>query len=211
MSKYRPSGGILQWSEVGDHAIVWSRGKKKPTGEKGCVISAHGGEAQINGTLTLRSPSITLVWYGPHGVPLKDPMVGMVARKLVVEHGTTTVARGTTPDQDYILSKFQGKHGGGKVQLEDYDSIRQGMHPETYQDFISQGFKVMDQERNLAPIVLDVVTIRNRNCFYSSPTLFKVISDLHANGWIYNEIHCSFCRGAVGEYKPALKPAPALA
>jgi hypothetical protein len=176
---------------VGNVIYVWSEGGKKPPRyARGCVISAHGGQAE--GYKTFSVPDRTkLFFYTPEGGILKADLVPMSRGK----YEAFEVVKGGQRCRDYSLSKFQGaKHGGGQ---EDYEYIRTKMHAGYMAAVMKQsGFKQSDIDGVLQDDVkMDVVTIRNRR-FHSDPTLSEVIDALEANGYFYREIHCSFCRYA---------------
>src|SRR5262245_27161949 len=64
-------------TKVGDTVYVWSDGGKKPTGDRECVISAHGQQTWI--TSEGKKPQVTLYYYCPNGYTLNDPGVDDIA------------------------------------------------------------------------------------------------------------------------------------
>ncbi len=184
--KYRPVGGTYQWTEVGEKVLVWS-----PSGEfvegRSCVITAHGSGMLINGKCSIGTDVVYVLFYATHGHELKDPSLRLLTRGLIKAKETQTILPGGKLNQNYRLSKFR---------TDTYDMVRKRVHMKMR---VLPGDEVeYYPDPTARPIDLDIVTIRNR-LLKRDPTLYEVIEDLHKNGWMYKEVHCSFCRGS----KPA--------
>lgn len=156
--------------------------------------------------------NVRLHFYCPHGHFLSDP--GLEA----IIQGTVSSVIGPEAVQDYVLSKYQGRHNN---MQETYESIR-GM-PEQYAGEWDEEFP--DMRENLAQnwrrrhaagestiitrdeadlmssekkVQMDIITIRNRR-FMSAPRFSSVLIELWANGFAYEDIHCSFCRATLSD------------
>lgn len=140
-------------------------------------------------------------FYGPHGYTLKDPGVYGITTRTIPWLEKCVANRLA---QDYELTKFQGRHGKGG---ETYEFIGKTMHPGHYEAYIEKMFPNpvfrADAMKQVAgkSVAMDVITIRNRRVF-SNPTLFSLILALQNRGFNYREIHCSFCRGGLGDANP---------
>lgn len=185
------NNGIYKYKEIGSQILVWSRDGNKPLrNTRGVVISAHGGYSKGQ-SFTVR-PYMRIFFYAPHGYSLNDPSMHRVVTGNAKFYGKPLTPGDTS--YDYVLSKYQGKHGG--KDGDDYAMISSGMHPETLEAQMArlreQGLNVIQQ--TMPQIKYDVVTIRNRKGFYKDVTLSGVIDELRKHGYEYNEVHCSFCR-----------------
>jgi len=177
-------------NEVGNHCYVWTLGGGKGNRQSAAVLSAHGGQTILNSKCpkSLRG-WVDLAFYCPHGYTLLDPSLlavieGRVKPNEVVPCGIY---------QDYSLSKYQtAKHGAAD---ETYDAI--AAVGKTSDEWANEGFRFDVGKGPEAP-KLDIITIRYRR-LKTDPTLFDILATMKDNGWTYDTIHCSFCRG------PALK------
>jgi len=215
----------LQKNEVGKRILVWSRASGAPSpGVQTCVISSHGGQAQINGMEALPS-SIRLLYYCPNGYILNQRGIQNVVKNKLLPFEEVSANR----SPDYELTKVQNdpdfadvdtydilqksdawigtdrkarKAGAWDMMVDQTKLRREGKHA-------AAGRFGRPLDQNLADLgrlggEMDVVTIRNRR-FHSSPRLSEVIKSLRKHGFNYNIIHCVFCR-CPDDKAPGYKP-----
>jgi hypothetical protein len=194
----------LVQNAVGEKVYVWSKRTGGPSSDANgqCVISAHGAQSVINSRFPIRN--VKLIFYNPHGSSLVDPGIKsiMTGGKLPTE----VVASGTC--RDYLLSKYQGRHQGGRGPgSETYEFIG-GLgdqvegQAEIWRDIYRDAFKRgdIDALRQASHLLsrynswMDIVTIRHRP-LKIDPMLSEVITALQKAGYRYTTIHCVFCRG----------------
>ena len=63
--------------------------------------------------------------------------------------------------------------------------------------------RLTELERNLERRPMDVCTIRHRmtpTTVFHTVTLQELVNTLQTNGYRYNQIHCSFCRGSITDF-----------
>lgn len=162
---------------VGNNLYVFSKYTSRPS-SRTCIIMAHGGFRNQ----TYHGPNVELNYYTTHGHSMYHISAGRFGSSSLTPVEIVT-SKGT---YDYILGKnLRTKIAGGFVDLlrEDYADI------ENLPNRLKWSF-----EDN---IPFDVVTLRNR--FYLTRwnplTLSGVIQSLWNRNYIYDSIHCLFCRG----------------
>jgi hypothetical protein len=213
--------GFYMPTEVGANIYVWSEGGRKPTGQRACVITAHGMNLPADINSRYPTPNVTLYFYAPHGRQLSDAGAAGVLRgtaKYYEKFGPTNCS------QDYSLTKAQGYHSA--KAKEHYSDFQMNYHPDPakagarqLRDVLLQGVNkkskladVMAQgiERdyqtaiaNFKDLIMDVVSIRNRQWphLQKEQTLFGVIAQLERAGFKYSDVHCYFCRGAADTWQ----------
>jgi len=169
------------------------------------LITAHG--IQVPGSFKVPS-STRLNFYAPSKQFLVMP-------QNMFELGTKVQEQLNSGRNcpNYLLSKYQGRHGDLK---ETYDSLKEKINHTNREinnfdkkliDIKTAPLNVLDQKKKNDMIrdthagaknlfKLDFLTIRNINKF--NPVSFKnVLADLDSNGYHYNHIFCSFCRGRI--------------
>jgi hypothetical protein len=208
--------GIYMPTEVGTNIYVWSEGGRKPTGQRACVITAHGVDLPSDITSRYQTPNATIYFYAPHGKQLSDAGAAGVLR------GTAKYFEKFAPrmcGQDYSLTKAQGYHSAKAKEnysdfqmnyhrgpataraRQDRDLLMQGVNQRSpLANVIAQGIERDYQAAiaNYRDLVMDVVSIRNREWphLQKQQTLFGVIAQLDRAGFKYSDVHCYFCRGA---------------
>lgn len=209
--------GEFMPTPVGRHVYVWSPGGRKPAARsRDCVISAHGGAGRINGTIKGSRPE-KLLFYCPHGYVLSAPPILSILSGQVkpYEPVPTNELR-----QDYVLTKFQGRHQGENSNgMETYGYLQHGMHSGAQKDSVTEGFLdsfernekkpnhplyainkaglvngYIESMNSIKAVEMDVVTIRYRSVSFGEVTLYGVIEALEKHGFQYRNVHCSFCR-----------------
>ena len=214
----------LHKNKVGDCIFVWTRAKDAPSpGVRTCLISSHGGQAQMNGMGGL--PDITLVYYCPNGYILNQREIEDIVRRKVRPAETIAASR----SQDYRLTKLQSDPDAetyddiqgsdrwlGKARAEIKGNIWDSMVAKTsaVKKYGSDSAVVRTWDRAISKSQkdlgrlggeMDVVTIRNR-VFHDPPRLSDVIRDMRKAGYAYDEIHCVFCRCPDTGKSPSYKP-----
>jgi len=214
----------LHKNKVGDCIFVWTRAKGAPSpGVSTCLISSHGGQAQVNGMEGL--PEITLVYYCPNGFILNQRELEDVVKRKVVPAETIVASR----SQDYSLTKLQSD-----ADAETYDDIqgsdqwlrkeRTKIEGNIWDSMVAKTSAVKKYGANSSIVgtwdrsiakshqnlgrlggEMDVVTIRNR-VFHDPPRLSEAIRDMRKAGFAYGEIHCVFCRCPDTGNSPIYKP-----
>lgn len=160
------------------------------------LISAHGAAI---GTRFDVPDWANLHFYGRHGAAVIDPGFREIIRG---DYQVMESATGGVQCSNYLLSKYQGRHGNAR---ETYESLQREVQSNTL--FLEQAHQAMalGDERRGRPFrrVLnshnfnfhfDVLTVRNRWNIILGITLSSVLQQLEANGYRYEQIHCSFCR-----------------
>lgn len=206
---------------VGEKTYAWTLRAGGPTpGVAECVISAHGRQCIINPGTVLQN--VQFIFYSPHGYALNDPGLAEVLTGGVRPSGPPVAA---AQCQDYVLSKWQGRHGAGDAET--YGTI--GAMEQTFVDNASrasnnllnalnrvlnppvpgaprQGPNLLNNMivRNQALVDrwawrMDIISIRNRLA-KKNPMLSEVVADLHAAGYGYTRIHCCFCRCSINPF-----------
>lgn len=192
----------LKRTAVGDVLYVWSSSSSKhaPT----AMISAHGGEAYVNGMD--QAPIVQLMYYSEHGHILTDPGIAYIVSGRCVPAQTINSRK----SQDYELSKYTNTSATSSgnsqhnTQGETYDSVG-SLDAEFKKLFDRQkGHNAVLEEIYGKGVAMDIITIRNRN-FHKDPKLSDVLKTLNKNGFKYSEIHCSFCRGGQKAQVPKTK------
>jgi hypothetical protein len=158
--------------ELGEQQYLFhdESGEAAPT----LVISSHG-HYWYHFTRYCEVPRwAELSFLVPHGQALDNPGVAGAACSDPIE----TVPGGKMV-RNYVLSKFQGRHGS---RAEDYDVIK----------------KIVEKNRRDNPGWdktghFDVLTIRHRRG-RTDPSLGSVLEMLDYTGFHYGKIVCSFCR-----------------
>ena len=218
------STGVFMPSAVGGNVYVWSPAGRPPseTGRTGCVITAHGRQALVSSFYRSRlSKRVTMHFYCPNGYNLVDPdLLPIVTGRIAASDRCTSASA----RQDYVISKCQGKHN--PTGKETYKLIQQDLHPgflieQTTSHYVKEKatwdrvfesnpsahekqLEKMERDElgllgNIREVCYDVVTLRHRRG-RADMTLFQLVAQLHAAGFHYTDIHCSFCRGpALGE------------
>lgn len=191
--KDMPKAGAYTAHEVGRKLYCW----KGTSAKTKAVISAHGGYILSNKPFRVPA-NMTIHFYAPHGFILKDPGIRPVATGVLTPIDSYN---GGSQCPNYILDKYQGKHGGkpGKP-AETYNDIGQGMHKGAIVASAEawQGRPLDEQQlAEIKDVIMDVITIRNR-ALTKSPTLEEVVKAVVDNKLGYTEIHCSFCRCRTG-------------
>ena len=170
-----------------------------------CMITAHGGYWMGTGKFTIPQ-GITIYLYAPHGTVLSDPGIDFLTNEKGNE--PIDILQGGSQCWNYILSKYQGRHGS---QKETYQSI--ASHVKKNDDIIS-GFNesintALDKGNEVAANKMinyaiknrgaHVVTIRHRR-FKADVNLKHVIDKVTAAYPDVTEFHCSHCRS--NQYLP---------
>jgi len=216
----------LQKNAVGNKIFVWSRAQGAPSpGVSSCIISSHGGQAQINGMQDL--PPIQLVYYCPNGFILNQQGIQNVVKNKLVPSEVISANR----SPDYELTKLQSDPNF--TDVDNYNILQQSdgwitndrtARKKNAWDMMVERTKARQQgrgavvaqystaiDKSLADLSRlggerDIVTIRDRR-FHSSPRLSEVIKDLRKFGYHYSVIHCVFCRcpdANAQSYKPQI-------
>lgn len=185
---------------------------KSKTNSTDALISAHGGYHKGNNTFKVPS-GVEIIFYGIHGNLLQDPGIKLASTKNVVAVETVTSGGNCV---DYVLSKYQGSHGGtaGKP-AETYSSINKQLEADS--DMLTRQFEALFSEKlQLSPKkqevvqktvknilttpTMNVVTIRNRwNMVGGDIYLKDVIKAVTKQFPGIKRFHCSFCRGLIGD------------
>lgn len=195
---------------VGEQIYAWTRAKGQPSpGTTECVITAHGGQSIINSTFDVKGCEI--VFYCPHGYSLTDPGLDPLLEGSVV----SVEALGSGRCQDYVLSKFQGRHseanetyrkiGNADTRIdEQIASVKERIdglnvavvRPTTNQKLLPALLEILDAKMDqLAKLnrKLDIISLRHRR-LKPDMMLSEVIAALGAAKYGYTRFHCSFCR-----------------
>ena len=177
---------MLVQRKVGRHLYVFHQNGHRPGANSQCAISAHGCQ---NGR-TFRVPAgVTINFYGNHGrflVAQTEKMIRGAYRPV------ETLVAGQAC-HDYSLQKYDGYS---------YDDYRTRAHPLDVVGFMSSlnyGIHNAPTAAELngignSQMVMDIVTIRNRDVVLRGITLSGVINDLRGPWWRYTTINCNFCR-----------------
>lgn len=165
------------------------------------LISSHGLPRLFN--QTFRVPANTYVAFlGPAGQSLQDPGYQTAARFGVFPY---EIFGPGTMCPDYSLTKFQGYHShtsGAIFGILAKPFLGEGV--ERYDDietFLLNNQQVHRRE-DVSTDPMDIVTIRYRPGRIST-NLSTTIDTLIANGYRYEWIVCSFCRGIRGSHNAA--------
>lgn len=178
--------------EVGDVLNVWtaSAGKHAST----AVITAHGGEAFVNGME--KAPDYLLAYYSEHGHILSDPSIMYILTGRSIPCQTIQ----SRASQDYELSKYTNTSAtvtGSRMHntgAETYDSIL-NLEADFSRGLARQRGSGSAQEKMYKEgMKMDVITIRDRK-FHKDPKLSDVLKILRKHKYNYTTLHCSFCRG----------------
>lgn len=216
---------------IGDWIYVWTRDGKKQSHNR-LLISSHG--RGVLATSNFGPPKkASLVYYCPNGNTLN---ARSMIRFLQGDFQSYEIIAPGAAAHDYQLTKFQHANGVSKKQwAEDYDLIQRRIHPDAREERLrglctpspedmqrwhdiggaqklNQQIASMDQSyqaqlANIKPVAMDILTIRKRKWHGHPPTLWTVVALLEREGFHYDEIHCSFCRGFasgenLGDYFP---------
>lgn len=165
------------------------------------LITAHGG--YWAGTKKFRVPEgVSVYFYTPHGTVLSDPGISFLKDG---SKEPTRILKGGDECFNYILSKYQGRHGS---QKETYEAIAKSVKKgdeviNNYQKDINHAF---DHGKDKMAVVMmrhamanknsHVVTIRNRR-LKSDINLKYVIDTVRASYPEVTEFHCSHCRSNI--------------
>lgn len=160
------------------------------------IISAHGGHALVSGTNTFRVPTDTVLrFYSSDENSVLDPgfssfYASEAAPKEVLSDGDKSF--------DYILSKYQGRHGN---KSETYDSIATALSSAV--NGRKNTLKLAEKNKGAARDkllnsaarykVAAVLTVRNR-WLKGEATLSKVIREVKATAPEIVIFDCLFCR-----------------
>jgi hypothetical protein len=163
---------------------------------KAVLISSHGVPKVFNRTFTV--PANTYIAFmGPAGQSLQDPGYQTAARMGVMPYeifGPGTLC------PDYSLTKFQGYHSnvsGAIFGILAKPFLGDGV--ERYADienFLETNQQLPRQD-DAGRDPMDIVTIRYRPGRIST-NLSTTVQTLIQNGYRYEWIICSFCRGIFG-------------
>ncbi|MBS7696888.1 MULTISPECIES: putative adhesin [unclassified Chelatococcus] len=189
---------------VGDDIYAWTLAEGRPSaGVHACVISTHG--SRFHGVY-FSWPIVELVFYGPEGASLVQPISTDIIGVLAETYPTyESMACGPYPD--YFLSKYQGPdetyellgnlplhvaHRYSMRRPEDRPMSRP--HSEAAALYANSGVPIYKDLVSRHGIwTMDVITVRRR--FPKVPTrLSTLIKALHKRGYLYRTIHCDFCR-----------------
>jgi hypothetical protein len=185
-------------------------------GAEDCIISAHGGYQKTTKDFTFTWPgTCELRFYGPHGLVLSDPGIGMLQKKNLQVHGEPVKPGDKVTN--YILSKYQesgSRDATSGVATETFTGLVGAMGaPSTYagniaameQDAADGKFDLNDPviKRQLADArdvfagynltTFHVITIRNRLC-RADVNLEQTLETIKSLRPGVKRIHCSFCR-----------------
>jgi hypothetical protein len=160
------------------------------------LISAHGAVLADN---IIVPDWANLHFYGRHGAAIVDPGFSEIieGKYKVIE----SIAGGERCS-NYLLSKYQGRHGS---RTETYASLqREVQRNSAFLDEAVRAMADVDQRKSKGHrrvlnthnfnFHFDVLTIRNRWNTFFGISLNTVLQQLGANGYRYEQIHCSFCR-----------------
>jgi hypothetical protein len=190
--------GTFMPTPIGEKFYLWTTRVSDPSVQnRELVLSAHGGPQTRAYAVP---PAMPLYFYCPDTWAFNAPSLDSVAS------GRIRFYEEVLPDQcpkDYSLGKFQGRHGddSGKV-YETYAQIQNEIHAAFKRQLIgTMRFRTPgDQAAALADVrdvTVDILTIRHRR-FRGDPSLFEALHELEKAGYVYEAVHCSFCRGLQG-------------
>ena len=160
------------------------------------MITAHGAAMPGN----FRVPKwAALHFYGRHGAAIEDPGFRDIL------DGKYQVIETANPDDvchNYLLSKYQGRHGNVR---ETYEALQHAVQMNSeFLDGIHEMVARRDDRINRVVnrsmgsrgfgYHFDFLTIRNRWHHKLGVQLSTVLSQLDRAGYRYENIHCSFCR-----------------
>jgi hypothetical protein len=182
---------------IGDDLYLF----RSPVPSRECLISAHGGTK--GGNELFQVPDrVTVQFYTYHGFSLIDPGLALAAARPAPKE----VIEGPGMCHEYLLSKYQGRHGGGK---ESYDDVERAVKSEAdrllgarskLRALEAQGASptklAMAQSNVATSHPFNVVTIRNR-FFSGTMRLSTLIQQVRLVAPEIQLFHCSFCRTSV--------------
>jgi hypothetical protein len=155
---------------------LWMQGDVAPANRKSdLIITSHGSRTMMGGRTLMRGlkkrkvpAGMELHFYGPD----RATIVSGTIKFEFIDHDLRGHVRKTKSAGeryvDYGLTKYQGRHGD---EDETYDTVRECLGS------------------------YDVVTIRHRPLrLGGSINLSKLLAQLSKAGYVYEHIHCSFCR-----------------
>ena len=181
---------------MGDYLYLF---ESKVGGDK-CIISAHGAYLRDRDTFSLSAlgSDIRLFFYGEHNKVLLDPGLDVLSTNQEV---VNEYPRDGDAVNNYLLSKFAGRHSGGS---ETYEKIEEKLayHAEQMQqyednmDYVLAYPEIRKIYESLASC--HVVTVRNR---WNKPavSLKYVIETVRSHRPDIRNFHCLFCRSWVGD------------
>ncbi|MBV8907235.1 MAG: hypothetical protein JOZ22_26630 [Acidobacteriia bacterium] len=191
----------MNYVDIDDRLRLWSgilnRLPTPAAHQRDLLISAHGCPRLFNKSFKVPE-STAIIFYGPEGEALIDPGFKDVLAGYVIAYEILGPAATCS---DYSLIKYQGYRGTLAAAI--FGKIAKPFvsgEGETYQD-IENYLANLD-----APLDMDMLTL------HASPgkislTFSKVLKTLIETGYSYKNIHCIFCRGITGGYKPEkIKP-----
>lgn len=190
-------------TKVGTDLYLW----KSAVNERDCVISAHGG--YVFGCEDFRVPDgISLVFYNTEGSSLDDPSIGsflqFLGRAVPVE-----TRRAGQACRNYLLAKYQGKHGGadGRTEVESYEGVR-GQIDAMDRQYTTKS-RALWRALSLPAAGVDtghldealaktksacVLTVRNRADMFMGVPLEHAVQQARRAMPSLTTFHCLFCR-----------------
>ena len=188
--------------KLGDRLYIF----ESSTTSHRCLITAHGG--YWAGTKKFTVPNgVTLHFYAPHGNVLSDPGISFLYNQPDMK--PTETITGGHPCYNYILSKYQGRHGSQKETYEAIAGSVTGVDTRL-QNYQSDLNKALDKGNERVVGVLlkgaaglrnaHVVTIRHRR-LRTDVNLKYVIDKVRESYPEVTEFHCSHCRS--NQYLPS--------
>ena len=168
--------------------------------QRECLITAHGGDLKLNGNFRVSDlgRNVRLLFYGQRGASIAVG-IDMLRRN----YGVVDEYSGTDVVDNYLLTKYQGRHSGGEETYADIEREIDRSDDVFNMSNTPEGSAYIASQPALAAIWNTMesghyLTVRNRKPV-TIVTLKTAIQSVLRYRPLVTTFHCSFCRTGLRE------------